>query len=167
MRSLTLKELVLNHLEYTFEREAWQPSLSMAIEGLEASEAAWKPAPGRHSIWQIVRHVTHWKQATLGAWDGSRPLYDAATGPTDAYRETDRTDWAEASGDGAAWRIDCEALQSVSRAIAERARATTEAGFMRPFPGEEMPAAERLVRMATHDIYHAGQIRLLRALQNI
>jgi DinB superfamily len=64
MSTVTPKDLLLNHLEYTFQREAWQPSLAMAVQGLTAAQVSWKPGPDRHSIWQIVRHVTHWTRAT-------------------------------------------------------------------------------------------------------
>ena len=30
---ITVKQLVLDHLEHTFEKEAWQPSLAIAVEG--------------------------------------------------------------------------------------------------------------------------------------
>jgi DinB superfamily len=72
-REEPLKDLLLTHLDYTFEKEAWQPSLAMAVRGLTAAQAAWRPGPNRHSIWQIVRHVTRWKQATLAAWRGAQP----------------------------------------------------------------------------------------------
>lgn len=163
---MTLKDLLLHHLEYTFEREAWQPSLSMAVEGMNAKQALWKPAPTRHSIWQITRHVTHWKHATLGAWDGTRPLR-TSSGDTAYYHEVERTDWQDIAGDDAAWQADVQALHAVSRAIAMSVAATQEATLLLPFPGEEMPAVLRLLRMATHDIYHAGQIRYLRALQGL
>lgn len=163
---MTVKDILLHHLEYTFEKEAWQPSLLMSIEGLTAPQAAWKPAPQRHSIWQIVRHVTHWKNATLSAWDGSRPLF-AESGDTDYYRETERTDWPEVSGDEGTWWRDCDALRFVSTRIATRVERLDEEALLNPFPGEDMPAVLRLLRMATHDIYHAGQIRYLRALQDV
>lgn len=164
---VTIKDLLLHHLEYTFEKEAWQPSLAMATEGVTAQQALWKPAAERHSIWQIAWHVTHWKRATLGAWDGSRPLFRAGSGSTEFLDEAERTDWQEVSGDESTWQADCQALHEVSRTIAERAAAMTEEQFLQPFPGEDMPAALRLLRMATHDIYHAGQIRYLRVLQGV
>lgn len=156
---MTLKDLVLDHLTYTFEKEAWQPSLALAIEGLTAPRAAWKPAPERHSIWQIVRHVTHWKQAVLDAWDGRTPDYEAL----------ERADWQEAASDEAAWQRDVAALHAVSRILRERVEASDDAALSAStatyldVPGQAM--AIRLARMATHDIYHAGQIRCLRALQ--
>jgi uncharacterized damage-inducible protein DinB len=158
----TVKDLVLSHLEYTFEKEAWQPSLAMAIDGLTAAHAVWKPTPQRHSIWQIVQHVTRWKRASFDAWRGKKPDYAAV----------DRGDWQEISGSDAAWRQDAQALREISQEIMTWARELTEAEVSRPVGGEDAADATkalavRVQRMATHDIYHAGQIRYLRALQGV
>ena len=164
---MTPKELLLNHLDYTFEKEAWQPSLAMAVQGLTAAQAAWKPGSDRHSIWQIVRHVTHWKRATLNAWEGSQPLFSGRSA-TQRLNEVVRTDWPDASGTDESWQADILALHDVSLAIREHASAASEEDLQRPFPGEDWgPAVMRVLRMATHDIYHAGQIRYLRALQGV
>ena len=112
-----------------------------------------------------MRHVIHWKQATLDAWTGARPLFTAGKGETAYMSELERTDWAEATGDAAAWQADVRALHAVSGEIRRRAAQLRDADCLRPFPGEEMPLLLRLLRMATHDIYHAGQIRYLRALR--
>ena len=165
--AMTPKDLLLNHLDYTFEKEAWQPSLAMAVRGLTAAQAAWRPDPSRHSIWQIVRHVTHWKRATLAAWEGTHPLF-VGRDATDRFHEVMRTDWHDASGTDGDWEADVRALHDVSLAIRERARNAETEDLMRPFPGEDWgPAVLRVLRMATHDIYHAGQIRYLRALQGV
>ncbi len=73
--ALTLKELVVDHVHTTLEPEdwQWQPSLKEALEGLTAAQAAWKPTPERHSIWQIVRHLILWKRGVLDAWNGNPP----------------------------------------------------------------------------------------------
>lgn len=156
---MTVKELVLDHLTYTFEKEAWQPSLAEAIEGLNAQQAAWKPAPQRHSIWQIVRHVTHWKKGVLQAWDGK----------TLDFKDLDSTDWEESSGDEAAWQVDVRALHAISRKLEERVQTSDDAALSNLIPTyvgmSSLPKAVRIVRMATHDIYHSGQIQYIRALQ--
>lgn len=161
VKELTVKALVLDHLTYTFEKESWQPPLSEAVEGLTAQQAAWKPAPERHSIWQIVRHVTHWKRSVVAALE-DQPL---------EYEGLERTDWPEVSGDDAAWQADVRALHEITRRIRERAEALDDTGLSQTYVWYEgktawaHPVAVRLVRMATHDIYHSGQIRSLRALQ--
>jgi hypothetical protein len=158
---MTVKDLVLDHLTYTFEKEAWQPSLSKAVAGLTAAQAAWKPSPERHSIWQIVRHVILWKQGVLDAWGGKVP----------DYREFERVDWQDVAGDDAAWQADVRRLRTVSRRLKRRAEAATGAAMSRKIPTyttlPDQVLAKRLTRMATHDSYHAGQIRYLRALQGV
>lgn len=79
-------------------------------------------------------------------------------------QELEQTDWGQVSGSQAEWEADLRALHDVSAAIRRRAEALSEEECLRPFPGEDRPAILRLLRMATHDIYHAGQIRHLRAL---
>ncbi len=139
----------------------------MAVQGLTAAQASWRPGLNRHSIWQIVRHVTHWKRATLEAREGGQPLFSGRK-VTDRFHEVVRTDWHDASGSDADWEADVRALHDFSLAIRERARNAEAADLLRPFPGEDWgPAVLRVLRMTTHDIYHAGQIRYLRALQGV
>lgn len=156
---MTVKELVLDHLDYTFAKEAWQPSLAMAVEGLNARQAAWKPAPDRHSIWQAVRHVILWKQGMVDAWTGKVP----------DLQDLERRDWAEVTGDDAAWHADVQALHAVSTHLRNLVQASDDQKLASRIPTyagvRDQVAAARLVRMATHDIYHAGQIRYIRALQ--
>jgi len=157
----TVKDIVWDHLEHTFEKEAWQPSLAVAVEGLTAAQAAWKPARERHSIWQIVRHVIHWKRGVLASLDG-RPL---------DYQEQEDADWPEADGDDAAWDADVRELHGQYQEFRRRLEPLDDAALAQllvPYRGKPewaQPLGIRVVRMCTHDIYHAGQIRYLRALQ--
>lgn len=161
--ALTLKELVVDQVRNTLLDEdwQWQPPLSGAIAGLTAAQAAWKPAPERHSIWQIVRHLILWKRGVLNAWDGD---------PRDEA-QIEASDWQEVVGDEADWERDRRTLLDISTQFLTRAQALDDAGLSRRIvwykSGAAQPLAMRLVRTTTHDIYHAGQIRYLRALQGI
>lgn len=158
---VTVKDLVADHLEYTFAKEAWQPPLATAVHGLTAEQAAWKPGPKRHSIWQIVRHVLWWKRGLLPAWDGDPPDFERLT----------EEDWSEVTGDQAAWEADVQALHDLYAELGRRLGAIDEDGLQyaprwyRQTPPQAV--AIRLVRACTHDAYHAGQIQYLRALQGI
>ena len=158
---LTIKELVVDHVHTTLYQEdwQWQPSLSEALEGLTAAQAAWKPAPERHSIWQIVRHLILWKRGVLNAWDGDPP--------DEAGLEVN--DWKEVAGSEADWEKDRRTLLDISTQFLTRAQALDDAGLSRHVVwykgGGSHPLAMRIVRTTTHDIYHSGQIRYLRALQ--
>jgi hypothetical protein len=141
--ALTLKELVVDHVHTTLYDETvqWQPPLSGALAGLTAAQAAWKPAPARHSIWRIVRHLIRWKRGVLQAWDGSPP----EGAPLAAG------DWQEVAGGDADWD--------------RRAQAPDDEALSRPIVwyngGWSQPLAMRLIRTTTHDIYHAGTDHVL------
>lgn len=154
---ISVKDAVLYHFEYTFEKEAWQPSLAMSIEGLTAAQAAWKPGPQRHSIWQIVRHITRWKRAVYDDWNGKTP----------DYAEVERGDWQEVSGDDAAWQDDVRRLKEITQRFTSWLQAKSDGEAASPIEGDDLAVGLRLMRMATHDIYHAGQIRYIRALQGV
>ncbi len=154
---MTLREVVLRQLDYTFEQEDWYPPLTVAIRGLTAKQAAWKPAPGRHSIWQIVRHVTHWKRPLLDRWAGLQP----------DYTKIEATDWEEMDGDEAAWQADVKALHEVSRKLRAAIEQMDDEELLRPPAGGDKPKLFSALDAATHDAYHAAQIRYIRALQGV
>jgi hypothetical protein len=160
---LTLHDLVVDHVYTLLEREGWQwqPSLSEALDGVSAAQAAWKPGPARHSIWQIVRHLLLWKGGVLDAWDGR---------PPDGYEMLAR-DWPAAAGTDEEWERDRQALLRVSVEFLSRVRGLDDAALSAPiswYPGRHLqPLAIRVVRTTTHDAYHAGQIQYLRALQGL
>jgi uncharacterized damage-inducible protein DinB len=157
----TMKELLLDHLEFTFAKEEWQPPLSHAVSGLTAEQAAWKPAPDRHSIWQIVRHLLHWKRGVLQAWDGDPP----------DFTQMEDGDWTDARGDHAAWERDVRALHDLYADFRRRLESGKGAdldetrSWYRGAPPQAV--ANRILHVLTHDAYHTGQIQYLRALQGI
>jgi DinB family protein len=160
---LTLHDLVVDHVYTLLEKEGWQwqPPLSEAVGGLTAAQAAWKPAPDRHSIWQIIRHLILWKSGVLDAWSGN---------PHEGQELLAR-DWGEAGGSEADWERDRQTLLAISVDLLSRVHALDDAGLSRPidwYKGRHrQPIAMRVVRTTTHDAYHAGQIQYLRALQGL
>lgn len=156
---MTVRDLLLHVLEYTYEKESWQPSLSMAVEGLSAHQAAWKPAPERHSIGQIVRHVILWKKALLQSWDGEELDYD----------RLHHSDWGDFAASDVEWNADLDELRAVSSELRGRLERMDESTVLKPlkwFKTDRLPP-HMLIRVGLHDIYHAGQIRYLRALQGV
>lgn len=158
----TAKEMLLEHLTYTFEKEGWQPPLAHAVAGLTAAQAAWKPDPERHSIWQIVRHVLLWKRGVLRAWAGDPPDFEQIVA----------SDWKDVSGDQAAWDADVAALHEIYREFRAKLEAADEESLalaLRSYQQSQQPVviAHRLMQVFTHDEYHAGQVQYLRALQRI
>jgi uncharacterized damage-inducible protein DinB len=158
---MTAKEILLYLLEYTYEREGAYPPLTSALASVTAAQASWKPAPERHSIWQIVRHMTQWMEAGIRAIDAE---------PLD-YEDLQKSDWRPVSGDERDWQMDVERLHKAYRQLKERLTTMSDedlAGMLEPYRGKpRYETAIRFIRTATHDTYHLGQIRYLRALQSL
>ena len=133
---------------------AWHVSLMDALEGVTPEQARWRPGPGRNSIWELVRHVAHWKHALLAAWDEGGIDHEA----------WERADWAAVPGD-AVWEDDLSTLIEVSRRLAARLAAADDALLEEGRSGFRGSGAHNAMHVATHDAYHAGQIRLLLRLQ--
>jgi hypothetical protein len=144
-------EQLLTLLDEAFEKKSWHgTNLRGSIRGMSAARAAWRPAPARHNIWEIVVHAAYWKYAVrrklTGAKRGSFTLPGA--------------NWFERSGapDSAAWKKDVALLVAEHKALRQ---AVTEL----PPAARRDPAMLRLIRgVAAHDLYHAGQIQLLKRL---
>ncbi|HEX9107144.1 MAG TPA: hypothetical protein VF832_07945, partial [Longimicrobiales bacterium] len=61
-----------------------------------------------------------------------------------------------------AWRKDVRLLRQTHRALREAVASLAEPDLFRPLPGLKVPRISSAAGMALHDVYHAGQIRLLR-----
>jgi hypothetical protein len=159
MRSSEL-ELIVRLIDQAFDHRSWHgTNLKGSIRGLDAADAAWRPAPGRHNIWEIVVHAAYWKYTVrrrlLGERRGSFPL----KGSNWFGRPVGRT-IADAR-----WHEDVALLVSTHRGLREAAAALDPRALQRPIPGGKTLAVDLLTGIAAHDLYHAGQIQLLKRLR--
>jgi hypothetical protein len=150
-------ELLLRIVDEGFEKKAWHgPNLRGSIRGLTARQAAWRPAPGRHNIWEIVVHAAYWKYAVrrrlLGEKRGSFPLKGSNwfRRPAELNEESWRKDVALLGEQHEAMRIAIEKIGSQL----SKTRA-----------GSKTSNATLIYGIAAHDVYHAGQIQILKRLQ--
>ena len=64
-------KLVLALLDEAYEKKTWHgPNLKQSIKGITAKQAAWRPGPGRHNIWEVTLHAAYWKYAVRRRMDG-------------------------------------------------------------------------------------------------
>jgi hypothetical protein len=145
-------ELVLALLDEAYEKKTWHgPNLKQSIKGVTAKQAAWRPGPGRHNIWEVMLHAAYWKYAVRRKIEGGRRGSFALKGSNFFSRPE------PGKLNEAAWSADKKLLerehQALGQAVAKVLRTTQGARLVRQLYG-----------VAFHDIYHAGQIRLLRRL---
>ena len=59
-----LREIV-NLLDPPAGERLWYGGASVAgcLRGITPEQAAWRPAPKRHSIWELTLHLAYWKYA--------------------------------------------------------------------------------------------------------
>jgi len=124
----------------------WAAPWSKSLEGLTAEQAAWKPAPERHSIWQIVSHMLFWREDTLGRLTGKPKPTDDEIARLNYPQPREVTE--------AAW-------QALKTRFADSHR-RVEAAF-----GDPGTTLERISYLLPHDCYHMGQICYLRAMQGL
>ena len=62
-------------LEEAFRKKAWHgPTLTGALRGILAQQAAWRPTAGRHSIWELTLHTAYWKYVARRRLTGEERL---------------------------------------------------------------------------------------------
>jgi uncharacterized damage-inducible protein DinB len=151
-------EVLLAALDQAYDRKSWHgTNLRGSLRGLTPRQAAYRPAPGRHNIWEIVVHAAYWKYVVrrrlLGEPRGSFPLKGSNwfTRPTGGQLAT-------------AWRADLALLDQSHRALRESV-ASMAASDLAPDASGPVTPLYLITGVAAHDLYHAGQIQLLKRLQ--
>ena len=146
-------KLLLALLDEAYDRPAWHgPNLRGALRGLSAEQAAWRPGPGRNSIWQIALHCAYWKYAVFRRLSGkgrrgSFPRKPSNWPALPAHLELE------------SWRADLALLDEQHRRLQEDVAAISAERLGRRLG--KSTAARLIYGIAAHDLYHAGQVRLL------
>ena len=151
------RRALMEAMEEAFERKAWHgPNLRGCIRGLDAAVACRRPAPGRHSIWELVVHAAYWKYAVRRRLAGEKRGSFAFKGSNWFSRPDTPSE--------AAWQQDVALLVAEHRRLTQAAAALDPRRLHRPAPGRRTTPAVLLRGIAFHDVYHAGQIQLLKRL---
>ena len=150
-------QILLDLIDEAFSRRSWHgTNLAGSIRGLRPALAACRPSPGRHSIRELVVHAAYWKYAVwrrlVSEKRGTFPLAGSNWFP--------RPDEADARG----WAADVALLKAEHRRLREAVSRLTPAGLRRVPAGSRFTVAALVRGAAAHDLYHAGQIQLLKRL---
>ena len=153
---MTEIDRILDQHKRAYHGEAWHgPALREVLVDVTAEQAAARPLPNAHSIWELVLHITAWEDATRKALDGI---------PIDV---PDEENFPPVSDTGeAAWRNALTRLEAGHHALREAiARQTddlldTSAGHF--VPGRPYSFYFLLHGVLQHNLYHAGQIVMLK-----
>lgn len=149
---MTICELVLALLDEGYEKKTWHgPNLKQAIRGVTAKHASWRPGVDRHNIWEETLHAAYWKHEVRQRIENGKKGSFALKG-RNFFSRPER-----GKANEAAWRADKELLEREHRALRSTVARVLEKPQGAKFLGQ-------IYGVALHDVYHAGQIRLLRRL---
>jgi DinB superfamily len=147
---------IVKQLQRTFQGRAFHgPAVDEALEGVTAKMAAARSPGGAHNIWQIVEHMTFWQDTARRWLQGDRT------------RPEPGTDWkpVEDKSDGA-WRKALWNLDRSNELLRDEVMLLDESRIEEPiFDG--FAKTEVVLRgIVQHNVYHAGQISLLKKMQS-
>jgi uncharacterized damage-inducible protein DinB len=152
-------ELLLQILESSFDKKSWHgPNLRGSVRGLSAEQAAWRPSAGRHNVWEHVVHAAYWKYVVrrrlLGEKKGSFPLKGSNWFARPVTLAED------------AWREDVALLEQTHQGLRAAIAGLSPEDLRHTPPGSKVSKRALLTGIAAHDVYHAGQIQLLKRLSS-
>jgi uncharacterized damage-inducible protein DinB len=135
------------------EGEAWHgPSVLEALEGVSAEQAAAHPIAGAHSIWELVLHLCGTYGLVLRRLGG------------DGRQLTESEDWPPVPEPSAEnWGDSIGVLKKLNEELRHAVRSFHEARLDQPLvPDAPYTAYTQFIGVTQHNLYHAGQIALLK-----
>ena len=157
---MSLRATIREHLLSIWAGDPWYGSSSKEIlEDVTAAEAAARPLAGAQTIWENTLHMTAWTEEAA-----SRLRGNGAKAP-------DRGDWPEVSDMSAsAWTATTDALRAARYALLEVLEMAHEENLYVQVPKTGLVPEGPLSRtrgetvsgLAEHDIYHLGQIAMVK-----
>jgi len=151
-------QLLLRLLDQAYDKKAWHgTTLRGSLRGLTAKQALWRSGPQRHNIWEIALHAAYWKYI----------VHRKISGHTDLSFPRPGSNWFPLpdSRDTNAWKKDVALLQEQHGQLRAAVARFPAAKLYARAPKSIWSYAEHIYGIAHHDLYHAGQIQLLKRLQ--
>lgn len=152
---------LLRTLQQAYERKSWHgTNLRGSLRGMTAEQAAWRAEPDRHNVWELALHAAYWKYIVLRRVRRLR-------GEEEARFPVPGSDWFVRPGEDAserAWKADLGILGTLHRDLLAAVAGLSDADLDRAPDGSQTLLGDLILGGAFHDIYHAGQIQLLKRL---
>jgi hypothetical protein len=149
--------LLLDGIDEAFSGKSWHgPNLLASVRRVRATEAAWRPAPGRHNIWELTVHAAYWKYA----------VWRQLTGAPRGSFALDGSNWFAGPSPltESAWKDAVALLSTEHRRLRETVAGLSSSALGKAPKGSRYTRVQIVRGVAAHDLYHAGQIQLLKRL---
>jgi uncharacterized damage-inducible protein DinB len=140
-------------LRRAFDGDAWHgPSLLEVVKDVDAATAVARPLNDVHSIWELVLHIAVWDRVAGIRLTGkiSQPTGEANF-PLAPNLPTE-----------AAWKAAIEETKRDHNALVKTVAGLSDQRLLDRVPGKKYDFYHMLHGIAQHELYHAGQIAILK-----
>jgi hypothetical protein len=150
--------LLVDILDQAFDKGAWHgPNLKGSVRGLSVKQLLWRPGPKRHNIWELILHSAYWKYAVRRRMVG---------GPKGLFpRKPSNYPHIPKHPDARAWKQDLAMLVDYHKQLRQAVLDFPISRLNSNPEGSSMTFLQTIYGVSSHDLYHAGQIQLLKRLQ--
>jgi uncharacterized damage-inducible protein DinB len=155
---MTEIERILDQLKRAYEGNAWHgPSVREALAGVTAAQAHARPLTNAHSIRELIQHIAVWESVGRRRLEGDRAAIEISS----------PEDWPPADDTSeAAWEQAKAALDRGHQALHEAIARISEERLDEPILAGLSTVYVTVHGVIQHDLYHAGQIAMLKKALN-
>lgn len=154
---MSKRKLLIEILDRGFTGPSWHgTALWGSLRGLTPAAASWRPSARRHNIWEEILHTAYWKDRVRARLLGERTVGGFPRRPSNWPRMPD-------APNGRALRADLALLKDCHRQLRKVVAALPESRLGRRVG--KWSCEQMIYGVAAHDLYHAGQIQLLKRLR--
>jgi uncharacterized damage-inducible protein DinB len=141
-------------LRATFEGEPWHgPSVKSTLKEITASQASDRPLSACHTIHELISHMTAWRTFTSEKLSGQGE-YDITTS---------EQDWPATVNDSEdAWQQTLLKLENSQQQLLAALSKATDDKLRETVLGRKYDFYFLLHGIIQHDLYHLGQIAMLK-----
>jgi len=144
-------KLLVDQLKTTFKGDSWHgPNLIRTLKGISLEHAKTKYVEGRHTIWELTDHITYWlEEVYKSVKDVSNLNHDGNAWPGMGATEEE-------------WMQSSRRLEAAVNMLIDELVMWTNEDLARIVPKADFSFKQMLHGVIHHNLYHAGQINLLR-----
>lgn len=150
------RDRIADQFRRAFDGDAWHgPSVMALLKGVTAEQADARPIPGAHTIWELTQHIRAWEGACLRRLNG------------DPAQLPDSEDWSDINDRSeAAWERTKQSLVETHQQLLQAISSLDDSRLDQPIINDPQTTYSTVYVTlhggVQHDLYHAGQIAILK-----
>lgn len=141
-----------DQIETTYKGDSWHgPNLMNTLKGIDHKQAMKRPLGHRHTIWELTDHTSFWMEEV---WKAVKNMEATELDP--------EHNWPEMGATEEEWRQSVVRLEAAVNMVLDALAMWRDEQLYEEVPGRDYTFKQMLHGMVHHNLYHAGQINLLR-----